>query len=187
MTAGIALMTTGGFASAAEGPEEENGFYASAGLSRLDLDFRDARFTNSAGESVSGKNLGLNFDSVRLISLATGYNWGRWAVELGYEQSLGSGDLKIDRSNIHGDFDYANFRLAGVYRSAGTIYFLGKAGITIPDLETDFPGTHFDMDASEFIGLGGGYRFSPQLSLEAEASLSGDDTATYTLSLRRKF
>jgi hypothetical protein len=190
MTTAVALIVAGSVASAADGNApavEENGFYGSAGISRLDLDVSRGTFRNGAGENVPVNNLNLDFDSVRMISLAAGYNWGRWALELGYEQNLDSGDLKSKQSSASADFDYSNFKVAGAFRSAGTVYFLGKAGFSIPDIDTDVSGLHLQLDNSAFVGFGGGYRFSPVLSLEAEASRSSDQTTAYTLSLRRKF
>src|SRR5688572_16574445 len=118
MAAGVALMIAGSVASAAEGNTsaiEENGFYGSAGISRLDLDVSKGTFRNSGGEIRPINNLNLDFDSARLISLAAGYNWGRWALELGYEHSLDSGDVKTRLSAQRGDFDYSNFKVAGAF------------------------------------------------------------------------
>jgi hypothetical protein len=189
MTTVLTLITTSSLVAAAENTPavEANGFYASGGLSRLDVDVSDGTFRNSAGEIVAGSNLGLDFDSVRMISVAAGYNWGRWALELGYEQSLGSGDLKSKRNTQRGDFDYSNFKMAAAFRSAGQLYFLGKAGLSIPEFDTDVSGLDLKLSNSAFIGLGGGYRFSPAWSVELEASRSSDDTLTYTMGMRYKF
>jgi hypothetical protein len=190
MTIGLALMFTSRLVAAAEenAPAvEANGFYASGGLSRLDVDVSDGTFRNSAGEIIAGSNLGLDFDSVRMISLAAGYNWGRWALELGYEQSLDSGDLKSKRSTQRGDFDYSNFKMAAAFRSAGKLYFLGKVGLSVPEFDTNVSGLDLKLSDSAFIGLGGGYRFSPAWSVELEATRSGDDTLTYTMGMRYKF
>lgn len=181
LSAAIVLTTSGGAQA------EDNGFYAGFGLGGLNLDFSNAGFRNSAGEAVPTAALQLDFDHSSLIGLSGGYNWGAWSVELQYLRNLGDPDVKAGSPYAKGTYDYHDYRLSGVYRSQGKLYFLGRAGLSIPDIDTQLSNTRFRMGDTVFLGIGGGIRFTGDTSLELDWSRTQDDTDMLNVSLRHHF
>lgn len=161
---------------------EENGFYAGAALGRVEPDFSDANFTNSAGNTVT---LRQEFDRAALIRLSGGYNWGGLSLELSYEHTLMDGNFVL--GNTSGDFEYGNFTAAGVYRGSSRLYPLIKLGLSKPDIDTSGTNSRLQFDTSAFVGAGLGYRMMPDLSVEFDFTRSGDDTSAFMLGLRKHF
>jgi hypothetical protein len=164
---------------------EENGFYAGIGTGRLDFDFSDVDLQTDSG-LVRGSRLDVDIESKPLLRVSGGYNWGGWAFEMAYEHMVGSADMELEGVRVL-DFDYSNFTLGGVYRSSGTVYLLGKFGISLPDSESNTAGTFVEMGNSAYAGVGVGYRFTPALSLEFDYTRTNRDTGTFVLGLRRHF
>jgi hypothetical protein len=164
---------------------EENGFYASAGLGRVEPDFSDATFRNGNGAPVAGNTLRQEFDRAPMLRLTGGYNWRQWALEASYEHTLKEGDFAI--GNARGSFDYGNLTVAGVYRGSGRLYPLIKVGLSNPDIDTNSASTRLRLGKTAFAGVGFGYRMTPKLGVEFDFTRSSDDTAAFMLSLRRHF
>jgi hypothetical protein len=171
--------------AAEESAAEGNGFYAGIGTGRLDFDFNGVDFRTPAGAIVRGSLLNIDVDSKPPLRLSGGYNWGGWAFEVAYEHMLGSADMEIGTDRL--DFDYGNFTLGGVYRGAGRLYLLGKFGISLPDIESNTPGTRLSMGNTAYAGAGLGYRFTPSISLEFDFTHTSDDMSTFVLGLRKHF
>lgn len=175
------VIVSGGLQAA-----EDSGFYAGIGAGRLDFDFDDATFRTSTGALVSGQSLNLDVDSGNAIRLSAGYNWGGFAFELGYEHMIDSVDIDSGGTSFN-NFDYSNVTLGGVYRSSGTLYVIGKAGLSMPHIEANRTNTRLKMDDVAYYGGGVGYRFTPVVSLEFDYTRTTDDTGSFMLNLRRHF
>lgn len=182
----VGLVATSAHAAAGEAAvRDENGFYAGIATGRLDFDFDGQDLRTPSGAIVRGSRLNIDIDSKTPLRLSAGYNWGGWAFEVGYENMLGSADMEIAGTKL--EFDYSNVTLDGVYRSSGTAYFLGKAGISIPDIESNTAGTRLHLGNSAYAGVGIGYRFTPALSLEFDYTRTNEDTGAFMLGLRMRF
>lgn len=166
---------------------EENGFYVGAALGSLDLDFSDGSFRDSTGAPVPASTVNLDFDRAALIRLSGGYNWRGWAFEFAYESSLKETDFTVGANNTRSSYDYGNFSVAGVYRSAGQLYLLGKFGVSQPDIDTELTGARLQMGSTGFAGAGLGYRFNDSLAVEFDFTRSNDDTSNFMLGLRHHF
>jgi hypothetical protein len=166
---------------------DDKGAYMSVGLGRVALDFDDATFKTRAGAEITGKNLGIDFDSATPIRLGGGYSWGTWALEMSYEHVFNDVNFNIARTNATGSLEYGNFNIGGVYRSTGQLYFLGKLGISQPATDTDSTGTKIRLGTSGFVGAGLGFRFSRSLAMEFDFSRTSNNTSTFMLGLRHQF
>lgn len=118
-------------------------------------------------------------DDASNIGITGGYrlanfSLGSFALEAEYSNSTSKGEAKI--LNFTGDWDVKTLAFYGVYRSAGDVYFKGKAGYLDEDVSITIAGFSVaGSDSGLSLGLGGGWRISASSSLEVEYTVIEED------------
>lgn len=89
-----------------------------------------------------------------------------WAVEAEFTTSVSDADGT--GANL-GELNVFTLGVYGVFRSQGTLYFKGKAGILYEFLDADWNGFPLQGEGIGIsLGLGGGWRITDCLSTEVE-------------------
>lgn len=134
------------------------------------------------------------FDDPTAYGVYAGYNFDpNFGVEVEY---VGSDDADIDSDGIRGDFDAKTYGAYGTYRYAFPntgVYAKGKIGIAKTELKASVRDNFgnsakaSESDTGLAGGIGLGYSFNPNMSVEAEYDILDSDVDLLTLGAHLKF
>ena len=154
-------------------------------VSTLSLAESDTANRVHAGVKLGGAISGLDdFDNGNAFGFQLGFNFN----------NNFSAEFEYTKSNLDGPFDVeldtSSFGVYGTYRSSGQVYFLGKVGFI--DLDITFESEQFSTSVSESetglsYGIGGGYKITDSLGVEAEYTILDADLSTLGIVARYTF
>jgi opacity protein-like surface antigen len=151
----------------------------------LSLAACSAATANEAGVTATSK-LGQftldadGLDHVTAAGLSFGYDFGNtWTVEFEHLKSR-------HNSTGYGAIDINTAALYAVYRSEGAAYLLGKFGYLNEKLDA-LNGHKSEDSHGASYGLGTGYRFNKNVSIELEYTIIEADIKFLGLGLRGKY
>ncbi|MEZ7503391.1 porin family protein [Psychrobacter sp. Arc29] len=161
-----------------------------------------AAISYGAGQSYVGVKAGQfmlddsDFDDATAYGVYAGYNFDpNFGAEIEY---VGSSDADVDlgNNNIDAEYDLKTYGAYGTYRYAFPntgLYAKGKLGFAKAEIEAsaeDILGNSVSdsySDSGVAGGIGLGYNFNPNMSVEAEYDYVAEDITLLTVGAHYKF
>lgn len=133
---------------------------------------------------------GASFDSATNGGILVGYDFGSgdmgMAIEAEFTTTVSDGDISY--LGASGDWDVDTFAVYGALRYGQDFYFKAKLGYLNEDVSISGAGGSVSGDDSGLsVGLGGGYKFSDTMAIEAEWTLIEEDIDFLSLGVNFSF